>query len=625
MEEARPLPAAPPDVVLDVPVPQHLPPIDPDAPATRTLLRGAVDEAVTLLRADGGLVYLLDPHRKALRMLEDAGVTDDETRAWARGLEIPVGAGMFGKAVAERRVVVTGDYATDHGFQHTPQTDRVAAESGMVSMVVAPLEAKYAVLGAIAVFSTRPAAYDDADIALVRSLAAHAAATVANEALIEALGRTATQLSRRSERERTLRELVGSLAAIRDPEELLRRVLLAVATVSGARGALVDRIDAKGRHTHVVLTRTDKGTVEHSVREPGHGDWGVMGRAMTERRLVATGDYLNDTRFVHTEASDEMARRVGIVSVVAAPLMVDGEIQGVLAAHSDKADAFDDEAIEMMSVFADHAAVAIANARRMEELDESRTDLARRASEERALREVGAKLASLRNPDAVLKEAVEAVCRLVGGEWAEIARLEPDQRMTWTHVYGLEDPELRVLQANLPLTLGEGILGRAAAMRQTLRTADYLNDASFVHRPKLDEFAAAAGFRSSIAAPFSAATTRSSASSRSTRASPTLSTRRMACPWTPSRASRWLAMGNARLIEACSTSPRRAIATCSRPRPTSSSRSTRPAPSPSSRARSTGSSAGVGGGHPRPTPTIIVQMPRPPRWAPPASAGASRG
>jgi PAS domain S-box-containing protein len=478
-----------------------VPPIDQDAQTTHDVLRGAVNEAAGLLRADGGLVYLVDATGTTLRLLVDVGVTDDDDVAGARRLRLSVGEGMFGRSVAERKVVVTGGYAADSTFRHVPDTDRVAAETGIQSMVVAPLTTGDEVLGAIAIFARRPDAFGDRDVALVRSLAAHAAATLANEALIAALGRTAEQLAGRSERERTLRELVGSLATARDPEHLLRRVLLAVATVSGARGALIDRIDVQGGHTHVVLTRTDKGVVAESSRDPDHRDWGVMGLAMEERRITTTADYMADERFLHSPGSDELAARLGVRSVVAAPLIADGELLGVLGGYSERVDAFDDEAVEMMAAFADHAAVAIANARRMEELHRSRSDLARRASEERALREIGATLAAIRNPDEVLEQAVGAACRMVGGEWAEIVRLEDNLKTTWTHVYGPVDPEIYRLQTGLQLRMGEGMLGRAAEQRRTVVTGDYLEDANFVHLPASDDFARTAGFRSLVAAP----------------------------------------------------------------------------------------------------------------------------
>jgi PAS domain S-box-containing protein len=479
------------------------PPLVLDTPAVHDLLRQAVAEAIALLDADGGLVYLLDADRTALNLLEDAGVTAEPGGVATRGIRIPLGAGMFGLAVAERRVVSTGDYAADRSFRHTPTTDRVVAEGGMVSMVVAPLLAGTVILGAMGVFSRRANAWSDASIALVRSLAAHAASTLANQGLIDELERSREQLERRASLERRLHDLVGSLASIRDPDVLLRRVMDTAATLSGARGALIDRVDDDG-HLHVAYSVIDGHPDEDAAAQVPHDGWGVMGRAMQERRVIVTGDYGADDSFVHAPPSDALASRLGIRSVVAAPMIAYGEIVGVLAAHSDRIDAFGAEAVQLMSTLANHAAVAIANARRMEELDRSRQQLARRASTEQALREIGARLTTIRNPDEVLQQAVSAACRLVGGEWAEIARIEPDGALVVSHVDGLDDPELRVMQRSVHLRVGEGMLGKAALERRTLVTGDYLVDDSFEHRPRADGFARHVGFRSLIAAPLHA-------------------------------------------------------------------------------------------------------------------------
>ncbi|HEY5630461.1 MAG TPA: PAS domain S-box protein, partial [Candidatus Limnocylindrales bacterium] len=484
------------------PVPPPVARLALDAPATRALLRSAVREAVALLHADGGLVYLLTEDGRALRMLEDDGVTSDPARSWARGLEQAVGSGMIGRAVAEGRVVVTGDYAADTGFVHTEQTDRLVRESGIASMVVAPLQARDTTLGAIAVFSTRRDAYADGDLALVRSLAGHAAVTLANESLIAELERSREQLTRRSERERTLQELIGKLAAIRDPEALLRGVLDAAVSVSDARGAIIDRIDERGA-LHVMTARVS-GDIDEDVVEGPVEEGGIMELAARERRIVVTGDYEGDASFQHSAGPDGVARQLAVRSVVAAPLIAYDETVGVLAVYAEAPDAFDAESVRRISALADHAAIVIANARRMDELDRARRQQARRASAEQALREVGARLTAIRNPDEVLEQAVAAACRLVDGEWAEVASVEPDGIISWTYVYGLDDPELLEMQHAIQLRVGQGMLGRAALEQRTIVTGDYLADTSFDHRPSSDALARRAAMRSLVAAPLHA-------------------------------------------------------------------------------------------------------------------------
>jgi hypothetical protein len=152
------------------------------------LLIAAVEEAARLLDADGAMVYLLDPATQHLRFAHDAGIRSAVGRERVRTIDLPVGVGMFGRAVATRAVVITGDYLEDPAFPHAIEPDEVVREIGIRSMVVAPLVAGDAVYGALGTFSSRPDAFEPAQIGLVRALADHAAAAI--RAALDAAGRT---------------------------------------------------------------------------------------------------------------------------------------------------------------------------------------------------------------------------------------------------------------------------------------------------------------------------------------------------------------------------------------------------------------------------------------------------
>jgi GAF domain-containing protein len=140
-----------------------------EANPTAELLQRAVEEAARLLEADGAMIYLLDPESGILRLAHDAGIADVQRRQWVRRLEVGLGAGMFGVATAERRVMITDDYPNDRGFAHSPGADRFVAEVGLRSMVTAPLVAGDRVFGALGTFATRPKAFGEAHVALVRA------------------------------------------------------------------------------------------------------------------------------------------------------------------------------------------------------------------------------------------------------------------------------------------------------------------------------------------------------------------------------------------------------------------------------------------------------------------------
>jgi GAF domain-containing protein len=124
------------------------------------------------------MVYLLDPATNHLRFAHDAGIQSPRSREWVRSIDLPIGVGMFGRAVAERAVVLTGNYLDDESFDHAEEPARVVRDIGIESMVVAPLVAGEDVFGALGTFSARRDAFSPAQIRLVRALADHAGAAI---------------------------------------------------------------------------------------------------------------------------------------------------------------------------------------------------------------------------------------------------------------------------------------------------------------------------------------------------------------------------------------------------------------------------------------------------------------
>ncbi len=116
--------------------------------ADAELLQSAVSEVARLLRADGAMIYLVDEATGQLRFAHDAGITDPDARRLIHDLTLPVGVGMFGTAVASRRMTVTDDYPADQRFTHSEVADRIVTAARMRSMAVAPLLANGRPIGA---------------------------------------------------------------------------------------------------------------------------------------------------------------------------------------------------------------------------------------------------------------------------------------------------------------------------------------------------------------------------------------------------------------------------------------------------------------------------------------------
>ncbi len=474
------------------------------------LLQRAVEEAARLLHADGGIVYLVDDDAAELRLSHDAGITSERSRAWVRGLRLPIGSGMFGTAFATRHVQLTGDYPDDRRFPHNPDADRVVAEVAIRSMVVAPLLDGERALGALGAFAARPDAFGDADVALVRALAEHAAAAMTNRRLIEELARSEAELlasreelARRADVERSLREIGARITALHDVDDVIRRTIGEAVRLLGGEGGRIDVVQPDSgllRGLYLAGDSPPSGEVWPETPDEQPDD-GVAGQAVVRNAVVRTGDYLADGSFPHASGVDAFVRTSGIRSVIAAPLPGESGPFGALTVYSSASDAFAAADEATLAALAEQAAVALTNARLIAELAASREELIRRAAAEHALGEISGALAGIRQPSAVLQRVVDETHRLVGADGTILSVLDPDgATLRWAYDDGLRslfDPEY---VANLTLPLGVGPTGVAVAERRPVRVDRDLIDA-FPAGPENDRFFDTTGFRSIVCVP----------------------------------------------------------------------------------------------------------------------------
>jgi PAS domain S-box-containing protein len=143
---------------------------------------------------------------------------------------------------------------------------------------------------------------------------------------------------------------------------------------------------------------------------------GAAGLAAQLRTPVATPDVLADPRIRSTPGSRPYIERSDYRAVLAVPFMVRERVIGALAVGDRAGRTFDDDAIRLAQAFADQAAVALENARLLDE-----AELRRRAAEEAEARYRGL---FERNLAGILRSAADgrviecndAFARLLGHE-----------------------------------------------------------------------------------------------------------------------------------------------------------------------------------------------------------------
>jgi PAS domain S-box-containing protein len=483
-----------------------VPTTDPDGGEgdIHELLTAAVAEAARLLKADGAMVYLLDPTGGILRFAHDAGIKSRRGREQMRAIRLPVGVGLFGRAVADRSVVVTADYLADAAFRHASDPDDVVREIGIRSMVVAPMVAGDEVFGALGTFSNQPAAFDPAQIGLVRALADHAAAAMRNARLIEALDVSHRQLARRVEAERALREIATRITTLHRPDDILQDVVEQAGRLVRADGVILDLLDAETGNLHWAM---DSGLSQQFSAAERAKLWisvgvGATGIAVAEDRVIVAGDDLA-AQFPPSPESTEFYERTGFRSMIAAPITGDAGPLGVLEVYSREPAAFGDDDSGLVGALAGQAAIAITNARLIDQLARSRGELARTAESERTLREIAGRVSAMRNQDEILQSVIDAAVRLLGATGAMIDLLgESGMAEAWTsQEAGIRAISNMGLIGEITLDPDAGVSGRAVRTRQVEWTGDYLADDRFQHTPERDAFVRESRIHSVIAAP----------------------------------------------------------------------------------------------------------------------------
>lgn len=151
------------------------------------VLRAIVHRARTLLGADVAYMTLTDPDQGDTAMR----VTDGSVSAHFQHLRLGMGEGLGGLVSQMATPYVTANYQKDQRFQHTGDIDTGVGEEGLVAILGVPLRLGSSVIGVLyaANRSERPFAREE--VALLVSLAAHAAVAIDTARL---LGETRTAL-----------------------------------------------------------------------------------------------------------------------------------------------------------------------------------------------------------------------------------------------------------------------------------------------------------------------------------------------------------------------------------------------------------------------------------------------
>jgi signal transduction histidine kinase len=222
----------------------------------------------------------------------------------------------------------------------------------------------------------------------------------------------------------------------------------------------------------------------------------VIGRAIVDRQTI----HVHDLPALADEYPDGRVyqQRFGTRTILATPLLREGVPIGEIMIRRMQVRPFSDKQIALLKTFADQAVIAIENVRLFQELQARTAELGRSVERLEALGEVSHTISSTLDLDTVLASVAAHAVELSGTDGGAI--YEYDEGSREFHVRATHDLEERLvenLRAN-PIRLGEGAVGRAAALREPVQVPDVPEDA---HHARLREAMLRYGFRAFLAIP----------------------------------------------------------------------------------------------------------------------------
>ena len=243
---------------------------------------------------------------------------------------------------------------------------------------------------------------------------------------------------------------------------------------------------ARTPHVKILLADEAKGVlaVAATSGEPVPPGFQVPLGQSYSGTVAATGAplYIADTQNDPRNLLRERDRSAGIRTFLGLPITRRDRVLGVLTLNTETPRVYSDEDMAYLASFADHAAIAIENARlyeaaRAELADRQRADAALmvRTRELEAIRALSVEITRELNLSRLLALLIERLGELIGGGVASIHLWDAQAQCLNARVSKAADPWRR----QLLMRLGEGVSGTVALRREGLIVNDFRSSAYF--------------------------------------------------------------------------------------------------------------------------------------------------
>lgn len=294
-------------------------------------------------QGDACFLYLLDAANQELVLQASKDPHPEDIGA----IRLKLGEGITGWVAQEQQAVaITQNASRDPRFKlfFSLPEDRYEA------FLSVPVTAKDRVIGVINVQHRKPHAHGPAEIKLISVIGQQVGSAIENARLYEETRKRAQQIE-------SLLRVSETVSSKKYLEEMLTLVVKLCAEMINASVCSIRLVDEARQE--MVLKAASGSSEEYLQKPPLKIHQSLLGRVVRERQMVIIRDVSNEPDYQYPD----LAKREGLRSLVAVPLIVKEQVIGVISCYTPSAHELTKEEVQMLSSIAHQAGLAIENTR----------------------------------------------------------------------------------------------------------------------------------------------------------------------------------------------------------------------------------------------------------------------
>jgi GAF domain-containing protein/CheY-like chemotaxis protein/CHASE3 domain sensor protein len=363
----------------------------------------------SILRRDGDQLLLVAHHGPI-----DFGPTGEFSLALVPGM-------TNGRSVLDGRTIHVADLQSE--VDEFPEGSATARQFGFRTALNVPLMREGTAIGSISLRRAEAQLFSDRQVALLQTFADQAVIAIENVRLFAELGSRNNELRVALEQQTATSELLKVIGrSTFDLEPVFVTLAENAVRLCEAQLGFIFRYD--GELLRVVAAHNAspelRAFVEQNPIPPGRHSGAA--RAALERRTVHIHDVRDDPEYTYGVREVDPIR-----TVLGIPMLRAGELLGVIMIWRHEVRAFSANQIALLETFADQAAIAIENARLLNELQTKNADLTEALEQQTATSEILRVISSSpTNVQPVFDAIVASAVRLCGGRHGTVYRRDGD-------------------------------------------------------------------------------------------------------------------------------------------------------------------------------------------------------